>query len=276
MLAIDLFCGLGGWTDGLMHEGWDVIGFDIERHEYPGMRYPGKLVLQDVQTLDGAQFKNADLIVASPPCQEYSYMAMPWSRAKQIGRALIGEDDFPEGYTGSKTIEELNALFNSCFRIQREAIEAAGKFIPLIVENVCGCQPWTSKSRWNYGSYHLWGDIPALMPIPKKLGAVKNPGQNWSRFNETGEQSPHWNVSGIKNEKYDTHRLDGEPTYRMTTGAHEQGIKQGGDWFGDCESISRKSSSKSSKRKKASAMIAKIPFPLSQHIAKVFKPAEAA
>jgi hypothetical protein len=33
-LAIDLFCGLGGWTDGLLAEGWDVIGFDIERHEY--------------------------------------------------------------------------------------------------------------------------------------------------------------------------------------------------------------------------------------------------
>jgi hypothetical protein len=29
-LAIDLFCGLGGWTDGLLAEGYDVIGFDRE------------------------------------------------------------------------------------------------------------------------------------------------------------------------------------------------------------------------------------------------------
>lgn len=29
-LAIDLFCGLGGWTEGLLAEGWDVIGFDIK------------------------------------------------------------------------------------------------------------------------------------------------------------------------------------------------------------------------------------------------------
>jgi site-specific DNA-cytosine methylase len=50
-LAIDLFCGLGGWTDGLLAEGFDVIGFDIERHEYGDLRYEGLLVIQDVLTL---------------------------------------------------------------------------------------------------------------------------------------------------------------------------------------------------------------------------------
>lgn len=29
-LAIDLFCGLGGWTEGLLAEGYYVVGFDIE------------------------------------------------------------------------------------------------------------------------------------------------------------------------------------------------------------------------------------------------------
>ena len=49
-LAIDLYAGLGGWTDGLLAEGWDVIGFDIERHCYGDHRYPAQLVLQDVRT----------------------------------------------------------------------------------------------------------------------------------------------------------------------------------------------------------------------------------
>lgn len=82
-LAIDLFCGLGGWTDGLLAEGYRVVGFDIERHVYGEQRYPAQLVLQDVLTIHGRQFKTADLIVASPPCQEFSYMAMPWCKAKQ-------------------------------------------------------------------------------------------------------------------------------------------------------------------------------------------------
>jgi site-specific DNA-cytosine methylase len=87
-LCIDLFCGLGGWTEGFLAEGWDVVGFDIERHAYGDQHYPAQLVIQDVLTLDGKQFRNADCIVASPPCQEYSYMAMPWSRAKQIAFAF--------------------------------------------------------------------------------------------------------------------------------------------------------------------------------------------
>lgn len=59
-----------------------VIGFDIERHVYGEHHYPAQLVIQDVRTLHGAQFKDAALIVASPPppCQAYSYRAMPWKR----------------------------------------------------------------------------------------------------------------------------------------------------------------------------------------------------
>jgi hypothetical protein len=83
-LAIDLYCGLGGWTEGLLAEGYEVVGFDIERHQYGEHRYPAQLVLQDVLTLHGSQFKDATLIVASLPCQAYSYRAMPWKRAKAL------------------------------------------------------------------------------------------------------------------------------------------------------------------------------------------------
>jgi site-specific DNA-cytosine methylase len=55
-LCIDLFAGLGGWTDGFLEVGWTVVGFDIERHVYGSDRagttnkYPAQLVLQDVLT----------------------------------------------------------------------------------------------------------------------------------------------------------------------------------------------------------------------------------
>src|SRR5690242_9205695 len=160
-VAIDLCCGLGGWTEGLRGEGWSVRGYDIEAHEYGEERYPAELVLRNVLEMHGSELADAELIVASPPCTEYSYMAMPWSRAKQIARALRGEDEFPEPYRGSRTIAELNAIFDACFRLQREASAAAGRRIPMVVENVRGAEPWVGKADYNFGSFYLWGDIPA-------------------------------------------------------------------------------------------------------------------
>jgi hypothetical protein len=34
-----------------------------------------------------------------------------------------------------------------------------------VVENVCGAQKWVGRARWHFGSYYLWGDVPALMPF---------------------------------------------------------------------------------------------------------------
>jgi len=175
-LAIDLFCGLGGWTEGLLAEGYDVVGFDVERHEYGAEKYPAQLVLQDVTTIHGKQFRDAALIVASPPCQEFSYMAMPWSRAKAKQSAIEADT------TGAERAR-LTALFDACFRIQREAIAASGRYIPMVVENVRGANKWVGRSRWNYGSFHLWGDVPALMPMDK---AIKNTGGSWFGINPDG------------------------------------------------------------------------------------------
>lgn len=272
-LAIDLFCGLGGWTEGLIEAGYDVIGFDNERHEYGEHRYPAQLVLQDVLTLHGSQFAGAALIVASPPCQQYSYMAMPWSRAKRIARALRGFGEFPDGYTGSRTIAELNALFDACFRIQREAIAAAGRPIPLVVENVNGAQPWVGIARWRYGSFYLWGDVPALMPMSRKVkvpgfsfdgrttcfveAAIKNSGGSW--FNQA-----HNTTSGKGRNPDGRKRNDPRDA---------DGTKCGGDWFGPGEmSPMREGHSKSPKRKAASALIAKIPRPLSEWIGRAWLP----
>ena len=154
-LCIDLFCGLGGWTEGFLSEGWDVVGFDIERHVYGDQRYPAQLVQADVLNLWGSQFAGADCIVASPPCQTYSYMAMPWGLAKREVRWQQWERDSPFG----DRLASLNALFAACFRIQREACEAAGRHIPMVVENVKGAQPWVGPANAHFGSFYFWGDV---------------------------------------------------------------------------------------------------------------------
>jgi len=113
--------------------------------------------------------------------------------------------------------------------IQLEAIEAAGRFIPMVQENVRGAQPWVGRAPWHYGSYYLCGDVPALMPTTHK--GVKVAGMNWAKF--------------------------GEPDYKAVAfndPRHHEGTKAG------------------KARKMASAKIAKIPFPLASHIARVYRP----
>ena len=280
-LAVDLCAGLGGWAHGLLAEGWDCIGFDIERHVYSDDHYPAQLVLQDIRTIDGRQFRGkVSLIVASPPCQEFSYMAMPWSRAKAIAA---------EYRSGVRDVKKLTELFDACVRIGREAE------CPIVIENVRGAQPWVGRSRWAFGSFHLWGDVPALMPMTK---AVKVPtmGAGWyppdhpkhvaglgfnthaERNLREGQKVPGFRFDG-SGKSFQTASVEGlkgiphSPT-RHWTNPDENGTKNGNDWFGsgiDC-SLPRRAGSKSKARKAASAAIAKIPLPLARWVASVYYP----
>ena len=258
-IVYDLYCGLGGWTEGFLSEGYRCIGFDIEAHDYGTGGYPGELRIRDICSIHGSELKDATCIVGSSPCQEFSYRAMPWKRAKAL----------PPPYLGIE-------LFNAQFRIQREAFEAAGHYIPMVVENVRGAQKWVGQARYHYGSFYLWGDVPALMP--QTLGARK-------LLSEISESIRHGN-SPARWTNPDEHYFGPREGYK-TVGMnwsnrelHGQDFtriagKQSADNFGWSGTIMRQGTSRGKARKAASALIAKIPFPLSSHIARCFKPLDA-
>lgn len=138
-LAIDLCCGLGGWTEGLLREGWRVIGFDIAR---PRSFPKGALfVQQDIRTINAERWRavGVSLIVASPPCSEFSQM---WRIAKHRS---------PNPAAGVELVEH-------CWRIAAES-EA-----PIILENVRGAERYIGKAVAHVGPYFLWGDVPAFLP----------------------------------------------------------------------------------------------------------------
>jgi len=286
-LAIDLYCGLGGWTEGFLAEGYEVIGFDIERRPYPG-----QLVIQDVLTLHGSQFKGAAIIVGSSPCQEFSYRAMPWKRAKAL----------PPPYLGMQ-------LFNAQFRIQREANYATGflcdtcqhsgacpscwdmprRYIPLVVENVKGAQPWVGKAKAHFGSYYVWGDVEsvggAIVCGGVRFGNTLRAARRVQKFNPDGTehgQGSWFKIADSKNRG--SSKNDGGSWFNIAhntesgTGNNPDGRKGyvGGLGRGHGRDPAARHNSKSPKRKQASAEIARIPFDLARYIASVFKPLLAA
>jgi hypothetical protein len=314
-LCVELYCGSFGWSAGWLELGGRAIGVDLEHCPHHGpVPLGADLILQDVRTLHGAQFHDAALILCSPPCQFFSRMAMPfkcpWNREKFECRRNLAL-----------------TLFWQCWRIQQEASEAKGEYIPMVVENVKGAQNWVGRAMANFGPYYLWGDVRRVgnrvvkaVAVPQfgmpavaaersqkfnpdgtehgqrswfkiadsKNRGSKNNGGSWFAIGSPGQSNLGKNPDGRKVPMYSDPRQNGGKGAHLTSprenaerrqqialqdGKHD-GVKNGNDWFGSGEDCSeqRKHGSRSDSRKAASAAIARIPYPLSRHIAEVYFP----
>jgi hypothetical protein len=139
-LAIDLCCGRRfGWTRGLVAEGFRVIGYDVV--DVP--EYPGEFRRRDIRSVSGYDFERPVLIVASPPCEQFTRHQLPW-----LKRLNPPEPDL--------------SLVEAAWRIAREAQA------PIVLENVRMAQGWLGSARAHYGSRYLWGDVPALLPSAER------------------------------------------------------------------------------------------------------------
>lgn len=134
--AIDLFCGTGGWADGLMAAGLHVIGYDI----LPNPSFRGEFRRMPVQYILPSELVGAVVICASPPCTEFSRHDQPWTRKRNPPPPDM-------------------SLVRAAFRLG----ELSG--VPLVLENVRGAQKFIGPAQARFESCYLWGDgVPALLP----------------------------------------------------------------------------------------------------------------
>lgn len=70
MRLLDLFCGLGGWSDGFYQNGFDCTGVDNRVLKYKGEGYRYNFICQDIFDYQPSNYY--DVVVASPPCSEFS------------------------------------------------------------------------------------------------------------------------------------------------------------------------------------------------------------
>jgi hypothetical protein len=249
-LALDLFCGKGGWTQGLLDTGWDVLGIDIE--DMGGYPDGAKLVLADVLNVakDAVAWvaqhdpRPVSLVTASPPCQEFSYSSFPFRLAR--------EKFTPE-----------NPPDKSLWRAAESIAKQLGA--PLLLENVRGAVKWMGPAVNRFGPFYLWGDVPALMPTGKPQKGFgrapdksANPSDPWGGFGGSSYQSRG------KRGPLNIQRAEKRDGYKRMVGSEK--------YRGPEMSASRDSAPMN--RKEWSAKAAMIPYDLAYHIGSVFLPKE--
>lgn len=139
--ALDLCCGRGGWTKGLLAAGFKVTGIDI----VPQPDYPSQatFIQGDIHEVPIFDMRPFDVVTCSPPCQGFSYM----NRQRLEGKR--------------PTAEELEFLR----RCMSAIMVAKPRF--WAVENVRGAIPYFNEvwgpPRMKWPPWFMWGRFPGFL-----------------------------------------------------------------------------------------------------------------
>lgn len=134
--VLDLYCGLGGWAQAFPSSEYEITGYDIIDFS---KEYPGKFIQSDI--LKPQKFPKCEILIASPPCTEFSKTTFPtsWQSVRK---------NPPDTKTAIK-------LFNRVFQVAKQT-----KPKYYIIENVRGAEQFMGKARMHIGSRYFWGNFP--------------------------------------------------------------------------------------------------------------------
>ena len=203
--VLDLYSGLGGFSEAFVQDpNYKVIR--IENN--PLLAGVPHTIPADIFSLDPGDFADADLILASPPCTEFSLgYAGPRGRAYRAG--IRGNDYKPDMSLVQEAIRWKNIIKPKFF----------------LMENVNGSQRYFRKLRLHpimiHGSFVFYGDFP-LFDMP--------PG--WVHNKETSKKTgvkgqDTWSSDPLRANKKGKLPLELSQQIKMTF----QGQPTLGDWI---------------------------------------------
>lgn len=137
--CLDIFCGMGGWSIGFYRQGFECFGVDIV-----DVGYPYSLRISDIRDYHPVNF---DVVLASPPCTEFS---------------VLTELSFKKGQRGPREPEKGIELVKEAQRVIKEARPSFW-----VIENVYGSLPYLKPILGNpmilAKPWVLWGNLPPSM-----------------------------------------------------------------------------------------------------------------
>ena len=82
MKVLDLFCGMGGWSKAFAEAGHDCTGIDLNNK----LGYPYRFIQADLN--DWVPDQHYDVILASPPCTQFSKVVQRWTGKANESKGL--------------------------------------------------------------------------------------------------------------------------------------------------------------------------------------------
>lgn len=153
MKCIDLFSGLGGFSEAFARNGCDVLRIDNNDR----FQCIPHTIITDVYTLTSENLKDADIILASPPCTHFSFAAV----TKQ------GSKHWPKGIPTKETLEQIK-LVKYTIKIIKGAkpkywiLENPRGRLRKILGAPAMTTYWAAWGTPYLKPTHLWGKLPPI------------------------------------------------------------------------------------------------------------------